>query len=72
MPSAVVARGESDSSGGRFATTHAERLTPDAVQTLLQHNAYTTIQKYINMARQLNSTVAALYVPKLPAAGAAG
>ena len=49
-----------------FATLNADRMTADALQSLMQHQAYTTTQKYINMARQLNSSVAALYVPKLP------
>jgi integrase len=51
-----------------FATLNAERLTPDALQGLMQHKAYTTTQRYINMARQHNATVAALYVPELTAA----
>lgn len=46
-----------------FATMNADRLTPDALQSLMQHRNYTTTQRYINMARQLNPAVANLYVP---------
>jgi integrase len=46
-----------------FATLNADRLTPDALQALMQHKDYQTTQRYINMARQLNPAVANLYVP---------
>jgi integrase len=49
-----------------FATLNAGRLTPDVLQTLMQHKAYQTTQRYINMAQQLNSAVPALFVPTLP------
>ena len=49
-----------------FATMNADKLTPDALQALMQHKDYQTTQRYINMARQLNPAVAALYVPALP------
>jgi hypothetical protein len=47
---------------------NADKLTPDALQGLMQHRSYTTTQKYINMARQHNATVQALFVPELPTA----
>jgi integrase len=46
-----------------FATMNADRLTPDALQVLMQHKDYQTTQRYINMARQLNPAVQNLYVP---------
>ena len=49
-----------------FATMNAERLTSDALQSLMQHRDYQTTQRYISMARQLNPAVANLYVPELP------
>jgi integrase len=55
-----------------FATMNADRLTADALQSLMQHKAYTTTQKYINLARQHNATVAALFVPELPKVGVGG
>lgn len=51
-----------------FATMNADRLTPDALQLLMQHKDYTTTQRYINMARQLNPAVQNLFVPDLAAA----
>lgn len=54
-----------------FATMNADRLTADALQSLMQHRAYSTTQKYINLARQHNATVAALYVPDIVKAGTA-
>lgn len=55
-----------------FATLNAEKLTPDALQALMQHKTYTTTQKYINMARQLNPAVENLYVPSLDVVSSAG
>jgi integrase len=46
-----------------FATMNANRLTGDALQHLMQHKSYTTTQRYINMARQVDEAVAALHVP---------
>jgi len=46
-----------------FATMNADRLTPDALQILMQHQDYQTTQQYINMARQMKPTVQNLYVP---------
>ena len=51
-----------------FATMNAATLTPDALQTLMQHKDYQTTQRYINMARQLNPAVQNLYVPELSTA----
>jgi integrase len=55
-----------------FATLNAENLTADALQMLMQHKSYTTTQKYINMARQANQTVAALFVPDVTTDAATG
>jgi integrase len=49
-----------------FATMNAERMTADALQSLMQHKAYATTQKYVNLSRQLNAAVQNLYVPELP------
>jgi integrase len=46
-----------------FATMNADKLTPDALQTLMRHKSYQTTQGYIAMARQMDQAVAALYVP---------
>jgi integrase len=51
-----------------FATMNGDRLTADALQSLMQHRSYLTTQKYINMARQLNPAVQNLYVPNLETA----
>jgi integrase len=48
-----------------FATMNAERLTPDALQALMQHQDYQTTQRYIAMARQLNPAAEAVYAPDL-------
>ena len=48
-----------------FATNNAENLTADALQRLMRHQSYSTTQRYINMAKQVNSAVAALYVPEV-------
>jgi integrase len=46
-----------------FATLNAERMTADALQHLMRHKSYATTQRYVNMARQLDSAVATLHVP---------
>jgi integrase len=46
-----------------FATMNADKLTPDALQALMQHKSYLTTQRYINMARQMDAAVASLHVP---------
>jgi integrase len=48
-----------------FATVNAETMTADALQALMRHKSYTTTQKYINMARQLNRAVDGLHVPEV-------
>lgn len=48
-----------------FATVNAPKLTPDALQHLMQHKSYTTTQRYINMSRQLDEAVEVLHVPEV-------
>jgi integrase len=55
-----------------FATMNADKLTPDALQTLMRHKSYLTTQKYINMARQMDAAVAGLHVPEVLRKGAGG
>jgi integrase len=50
-----------------FATMNADRLTGDALQSLMRHKSYSTTQRYINVARQLEQSAAALYVPDVKA-----
>jgi integrase len=49
-----------------FATYNADRMTADALQALMGHKDYSTTQRYISMARQLNPTIQNLHVPALP------
>ncbi len=51
---------------------NADKLTPDALQALMRHKSYSTTQKYINMARQMDQAVAALHVPDVLKSKAAG
>jgi integrase len=46
-----------------FATMNADKLSADALQTLMRHKSYQTTQVYINMARQMDQAVASLHVP---------
>lgn len=46
-----------------FATMNADKLTPDALQTLMRHKSYQTTQLYINMTRQMDAAVGGLHVP---------
>jgi integrase len=46
-----------------FATVNAETLTADALQKLMRHKSYTTTQRYINLAQQVNKAVENLHVP---------
>lgn len=46
-----------------FATMNAATLTADALQKLMRHRSYTTTQRYINLAKQVNAAVPALFVP---------
>jgi integrase len=43
-----------------FATLNAENLGSDVLQRLMRHQSYATTQRYINMAKQVNSSVAAI------------
>ena len=42
---------------------NADRLTGDALQAMMRHKSYSTTQRYINIARQLDQSAKALYVP---------
>ena len=44
---------------------NADKLTGDALQKLMRHKSYTTTQKYINLARQMDTAVASLHVPEV-------
>lgn len=44
---------------------NATRMTPDALQALMRHRSYSTAQRYINIARQLDEAVAVLHVPEV-------
>jgi len=48
-----------------FATVNAETLSADALQKLMRHRSYTTTQRYINMAHQINQSIEQLYVPEV-------
>jgi integrase len=48
-----------------FATMNADRLTADALQSLMRHKSYQTTQRYINLARQMDEAVAVLHVPEV-------
>ena len=48
-----------------FATMNAGNMTADALQRLLRHKSYTTTQRYITAAAQVNRAVANLHVPTL-------
>ncbi len=48
-----------------FATMNADRMTADALQSLMQHRDYQTTKRYIAMARQLKPAVEHVFVPKL-------
>ena len=44
---------------------NAGKLSADALQKLMRHRSYTTTQRYINMAQQLNRSVEKLHVPEV-------
>jgi integrase len=46
-----------------FATMNADKLTGDALQSLMRHKSYSTTQRYISLARQMDEAVDALHVP---------
>jgi integrase len=48
-----------------FATMNAAKLTPDALQALMRHKSYSTTQRYIAIARQMDEAVASLHVPEI-------
>jgi integrase len=58
-----------------FATLNAGRLSADVLQALMQHQSYTTTQRYIDLARQMRPAANDVFVPDLgegaraPAAG---
>lgn len=49
-----------------FGTMNADRMSGDALQSLMRHKSYQTTQRYINAARQINQAVADLFVPEVP------
>jgi len=55
-----------------FATVNAETLSADALQGLMRHRSYSTTQRYINMAEQVNRAVDRLYLPEVLKRGLAG
>ena len=55
-----------------FATVNAETLSADALQSLMRHKDYSTTQRYINMAHQLNRSVEGLHVPDVLKAAVVG
>ncbi|MEX2175887.1 MAG: tyrosine-type recombinase/integrase [Pirellulaceae bacterium] len=46
-----------------FATLNAGNMSGDALQKLMRHKSYSTTQRYINLAGQVNAAVATLFVP---------
>jgi hypothetical protein len=51
---------------------NADRLTPDALQALMRHKSYSTTQRYISLARQMDDAVASPHVPEVLRNGATG
>ena len=48
-----------------FATVNAETMTADALQALMRHKSYSTTQRYVNLANQVNRAVEGLHVPEV-------
>jgi integrase len=48
-----------------FATVNAEMMSGDALQHLMRHKNYSTTQRYINMAAQVNRSAEKLHVPEV-------
>lgn len=48
-----------------FATANEGNVTPKELQKLMRHASYTTTERYINMAKNMKSTVDKLHVPSL-------
>lgn len=46
-----------------FATMNADKLTADALQSLMRHKSYQTTQRYINLSRQMDAVIESLHVP---------
>ncbi len=40
-------------------------MTADALQSLMRHKSYSTTQRYINLANQVNRAVEGLHVPEV-------
>lgn len=55
-----------------FATVNAASMNLFELQGLMQHKSLTTTQGYVNMANQLNRSVANLFVPPLPRTSSVG
>lgn len=55
-----------------FATMNADRLTGNALQSLMRHKSYQTTQVYINLSRQMDQAVESLHVPEVLRGKAAG
>ena len=53
-----------------FATMNADKLSADALQSLMRHKSFATTQRYINLSRQMDAAVAALHVPDVLKAAA--
>ena len=45
------------------STVNAETMSADALQALMRHKSYSTTQRYINLANQVNRAVEGLHVP---------
>lgn len=52
-----------------FATLNAGRLSADVLQALMQHRCYSTTQRYIDVARQMNPAAHDVFVPDLGGGG---
>jgi integrase len=48
-----------------FATLNAGRLSADVLQALMQHRCYSTTQRYIDLARQMQPAAHDVFVPDL-------
>lgn len=55
-----------------FATMNAANVSAVELQSLMRHKAFSTTQRYINMAKQMQGTEAKLFVPDVLRKGDAG